>query len=231
MTADFTVGVEEEYQLVDPVTRELRSRAGDVLRADWSREMTPEFHQTMVEVGTPVCTSIAALGRELRRLRTQAASAAAAEELEIVAAGVHPFSRWEGHRFTASERYERLFERFGRVVRTEHVFGMHVHVAIPEGMDRLHLINGVREWLPYLTALAASSPFYEGEDMPARMPLTWRNGPPMCMPLAVDGELADVLVVAEPAHLEHREAAAHLAVHLHVAQQDDGVGEVEMWPR
>jgi glutamate---cysteine ligase / carboxylate-amine ligase len=164
MTSDLTVGVEEEYQLVDPVTRELRSRAGDVLRADWSREMTPEFHQTMVEVGTPVCASAAALGRELRRLRTQAASTAAAEELEIVAAGVHPFSRWEGHRMTASERYARLFERFGRVVRTEHVFGMHVHVAIPAGMDRLHLINAVREWLPHLTGLAASSPFYEGED-------------------------------------------------------------------
>jgi glutamate---cysteine ligase / carboxylate-amine ligase len=164
MTAEFTVGVEEEYQLVDPATRELRSRADDVLLSDWSREMTPEFHQTMVEVGTPVCESAAALGGELRRLRTQAASAAAAAELEIVAAGVHPFSRWEGHRMTESPRYARLFERFGRVVRTEHVFGMHVHVAIPAGMDRLHLINAVREWLPHLRALAASSPFYEGED-------------------------------------------------------------------
>jgi glutamate---cysteine ligase / carboxylate-amine ligase len=164
MAGDFTVGVEEEYQLVDATTWALRSRAGEVLDVDWSREITPEFHQTMLEVGTPICESAAAVLGEVRRLRVQTASAAASRDLEIVAAGMHPFSRWEGQRMTPSERYGRLLERFGRVVRTEHVFGMHVHVSIPPGRDRIRLIAGLRHYLPHLVALSASSPIYEGQD-------------------------------------------------------------------
>jgi glutamate---cysteine ligase / carboxylate-amine ligase len=164
MPGDFTVGVEEEYQLVDAATGELRSRAGEVLRAHWTEEISPEFHETMLEVGTPVCQSASEVHDQLARLRLQTASAAEAADLRIVAAGLHPFSRWEGQRVTPSERYQRLLTRFGRVVRTEHVFGMHVHVGIAPGTDRMRLINALRQYLPHLAALAASSPIYEGED-------------------------------------------------------------------
>lgn len=162
--ADFTVGVEEEYQLVSPRTGELRSRAPDVLATDWSGEIHPECQQTMLEIGTPICASAAELTREIRRLRLQAASAAAAEELHSLAAGIHPFSRWEAQRSTAGERYRRLAERYGRVIRTGHIFGMHVHVALPEGVDRVAVMNRVRGYVPHLLALSASSPIYEGTD-------------------------------------------------------------------
>lgn len=164
MPGEFTVGVEEEYQLVSPSTWALRSRAREVLETDWSEEIRPETQQTMLEVGTDVCASAVGLGGEIRRLRLQAASAAAAEELRIVAAGLHPFSRWQGQAWSAGERYRRILERYGRVLRTEHIFGMHVHVAVPEGVDRARVMTEVREYTPHLLALSASSPFYEGED-------------------------------------------------------------------
>lgn len=161
---DFTVGVEEEYQLVCPRSGELRSRARDVLRADWTDEIREELQSTMLEVGTHVCASAAEVEGEIRRLRFQVATAAAAEELQVVAAGLHPFSRWRGHRPTPNPRYARLMERFGRVMRTEHVFGMHIHVAIPPGHDRVRVMNRVMRHTPHLLALSCSSPMFEGED-------------------------------------------------------------------
>jgi carboxylate-amine ligase len=161
---DFSIGVEEEYQLVDLRTGALRSRARQVLESDWGAELEPEIHETMLEVGTRVCGSADQLDAELRRLRLHVGTVVAAQDLGFVAAGLHPFSRWRGQTMTRSQRYERIARRFGRVLRTEHVFGMHVHVAIPEGVDRLRLLNRLRQFLPHLLALSASSPFYRGED-------------------------------------------------------------------
>src|SRR5690606_39478141 len=93
---EFTVGVEEEYQLVSTTSRELVSRARHVLAADWAGELQAEVHESMVEVGTHVCSNAAELASELSRLRLQVASTAASQDLEVVAAGVHPFSSWEG---------------------------------------------------------------------------------------------------------------------------------------
>lgn len=163
-TSEFSLGVEEEYQLVDPRTGELRSRARDVLGADWADELHHEVHETMLEVGSRICADSAELGAELRRLRLHVGSVAAAEELTFVAAGLHPFSRWEGQRPTPGDRYARVLQRFGRIMRTEHVFGMHVHVALPARVDRVALIGALRVHLPPLLALSASSPYYEGED-------------------------------------------------------------------
>jgi carboxylate-amine ligase len=164
VAADFTLGVEEEYQLICATTAELKSRAREVLEIDWSGEIVPEHQQSMLEVGTRVCANAQELDRELRRLRLQVASAAAAEGLWSVAAGVHPFSHWEDQTRTAGERYQRVLERYGRVVRTEQIFGMHIHVALPEGVDRAQVMNEVRFYIPHLLALSASSPIYEGED-------------------------------------------------------------------
>lgn len=161
---EYTVGVEEEYQLISVADAELRSQALDVLDIDWSGDLHPESQQTMLEVGTRVCSSRAELDGELRRLRLQVASAAAAEGLATVAAGVHPFSRWENQSPTPGERYQIVLERFGRVLRTEQIFGMHTHVAVPSGVDRARVLNAVRHYIPHLLALSASSPVYEGED-------------------------------------------------------------------
>lgn len=192
MTGDFTLGVEEEYQLVDAETGALRSRARDVLTSDWSAEIRPELQETTLEIGTRICRTAAELDRELRRLRFQVATTAAAEGLEIAAAGTHPFSRWEGQRSTRGERYRKIVENYGRIARDEHNFGMHVHVAIPPSRDRIHLLNVVRHYTPCLLALASSSPFYEGEDSQYasyRM-ILWRRWPNSGVPprLASDRE-------------------------------------------
>ena len=173
----FTVGVEEEYQLVDPVTGALQSRAQAVLSMDWSGELRTELQESTIEIGSMVCDSSAALRDELRRLRTQAAAAAAAQDLRIVAAGVHPFSEWRGHRISAGDRYARMAETYGRIARDEHNFAMHIHVAV-DG-ERMPLFNMLRYYIPHLTALAGSSPYFEGEDTvyaSYRMVL-WRRWP------------------------------------------------------
>lgn len=160
----FTVGVEEEYQLVDDVAGELRSRARDVLAFDWSAEIRGELQETTLEIGTHVCASMEAVEKELKRLRLQVAATAAAHDLRIVAAGVHPFSRWQGHERSGEARYVRIEREYGRIARDEHNFGMHIHVAVPERLDRTTLLNAVRSYIPHLVALCCSSPFYEGEE-------------------------------------------------------------------
>jgi len=184
MTSDFTIGVEEEYQLVDAETGALCSRAAELLENAWSAELRPELQETTLEIGTAICGSAAELDRELRRLRFQAATAAAALDCEIAAAGTHPFSRWQEHRTTSAERYALIVERYRRIARDEHNFGMHVHIGIPPGYDRIALLNPTRAYLPHLIALAASSPFYEAEDSgyaSYRMVL-WRRWPNAGMP-------------------------------------------------
>ena len=163
-TDEFTFGVEEEYQLVDPHTLSLRSRAEEVLEVDWSGEVEPELQETMLEVATPVCRSGTEIVEQLRRLRMQAGATAAAEELEIVAAGLHPFSSWHEHRLTDGDRPRMLEARFGHIIRDEHFFGMHIHVAVPHPHDRVDLLNRVASYSPHLLALSASSPLFEGRD-------------------------------------------------------------------
>lgn len=161
---DYTIGVEEEYQLVDAETGALRSAARTVLATDWSGDIKREFQETAVEIGTRVCADSAAALEELRRLRFQAATAAGAHGLRIVAAGLHPSSRWEGHRVTDDDRYRTIAALYGRLARDEHKYGMHVHVAVETGIDRARLMNAVRHCTPHIVALSASSPFFEGGD-------------------------------------------------------------------
>jgi glutamate---cysteine ligase / carboxylate-amine ligase len=183
-----TVGVEEEYQLVDPESGALRSRADQVLGVAWTDDLEGELQDTMLEVQTPPCRSMAEIVDHLRRRRLTASTAAAAEDLEIVAAGVHPFSDWRAHDMAPGPRPEMLAARFGRVARDEHTFGMHVHVAIPRGTDGAHLLAEARWLTPVLLGLSASSPFFQGEDtgfysyrsiVHRRYPL---NGPPPAFP-------------------------------------------------
>jgi glutamate---cysteine ligase / carboxylate-amine ligase len=177
--AAFTIGVEEEYQLVDAATGALRSHASALRREDWTGELLAELQETTVEIGTPICTSVADAADHLRRLRFQAATVASTQNLAIVAAGLHPFSRWEGHSRPPVERYRAIEQRYGRIARDEHIFGMHIHVAVPEGVDRLHVINIARHYLPHLLALSVSSPFFEGADtgFDSFRTILWRRWP------------------------------------------------------
>ncbi len=179
-----TVGVEEEYQLVDPETGALRSRADTVLGISWTDDLEGELQDTMVEVQTPPCGSMAEVASYLRRRRLTASAAAGAEDLEIVAAGVHPCSDWRAHGLADGERPEMLAARFGRVALDEHTFGMHVHVGLPERVDPARLLAEARWLTPVLVGLSASSPFFQQEDsgyasyrsiVHRRYPL---NGPP-----------------------------------------------------
>lgn len=179
MLHDYTIGVEEEYQLVDPESGGLVSRASDVLSTDWADALQGELHETTVEIGTAICADSGDVERELRTRRFQAATTAAAEGLDIVAAGLHPFSGWEGHGIRPAKRYaaiERLHERIAREVN---IFGMHVHVGVPERLDRTILMEHVRPYVPHLLALSASSPFLDADDtgFASYRSILWRQFP------------------------------------------------------
>ncbi len=184
MRDEYTIGVEEEYQLIDADTAALRSRASDVLATDWSDEIRAELHENTVEIGTPVCRGWSEVRDQLGRQRFQTATAAAAEGLEIAAAGLHPFSRWEGHAIHAKERYAAIAERHDRIARQVQIFGMHIHVGIPARVDRLSLMGVVKAFCPHLLALSASSPFLEGEDtgFASYRSVLWRQFPFMGVP-------------------------------------------------
>jgi carboxylate-amine ligase len=190
MRDEYTIGVEEEYQLVDAATGALRSRASDVLSIDWSDEIQGELHETTVEIGTPICGNAEEVEAALRRQRFQTATAAAAEGLDIVAAGTHPFSSWEGHSISASERYEAIADRHDRIARAVNIFGMHIHVGIPERHDRTTLMEVTRGWIPHLLALSASSPFLDAEDtgFASYRAILWRQYPYTGIPPRFENE-------------------------------------------
>ena len=175
----FTLGVEEEYQLVDAVTGELRNRARHVIAGDWSGDIKPEMQENTVEVETPVCVESTCVRDELARLRLQAAVAAEAQGLRVVAAGVHPFSEWHEQEFTEQEVYLNIRSEYRHLAREQNIFGMHVHVGVPEGIDRVALMNVARLYLPLLLALTASSPFHLGRDTgyASYRSLLWRRWP------------------------------------------------------
>jgi glutamate---cysteine ligase / carboxylate-amine ligase len=195
----YTVGVEEEYQLIDPESGALRSHASTVREGDWTGELLAELQETTVEIGTPICRSGRAVADQLQRLRFQAGTVAASQGVAIVAAGLHPFSVWEGHSRPALERYRAIEARYGRIAKDEHIFGMHVHVAVPEGVDRLRIINIVRHYLPHLLALSASSPFFEGSDtgFASFRTILWRRWPNSGIPprFASEEEFASYVAV------------------------------------
>lgn len=176
---EYTVGVEEEYQLVDAGSGELRSRARFVIDWDWTGDIKPEMQENTVEVETRICAESSCVRDELSRLRFQAAVAAEARGLRVVAAGTHPFSGWAGQEFSSGEVYRRLRREYRRLADTQNIFGMHVHVSVPEGTERVPVMNVARLFLPYLLALTASSPLYLGEDTgyASYRSILWRRWP------------------------------------------------------
>ena len=164
---DFTIGVEEEYQIINPETRELRPRVSRVLpqaRETLGDEVTNEFYQSQIEIGTPICRTLGEVRAELVRLRRGVVAAAGLDGCHIAAAGTHPFSRWEGQQVTPKARYHLLQHDFQQLAREQIIFGCHVHIGIADREDAVQVMNRCRPWLAPIIALAASSPFWLGDE-------------------------------------------------------------------
>ncbi len=164
-TAPYTVGVEEEFQLVDPVSRGLTPAVEEVLAAgDGSRLVTSELSRSCVEMLSPIFATVADLARELPGLRREVRDLARSRGVEIVAAGAHPFSEPTEQPLTDGDHNRRVVEEMGWVARTQAIYGLHVHVAVPDGDTAILAVNALARHVPLLVALSANSPFWRGSD-------------------------------------------------------------------
>ena len=163
----FSIGIEEEYLLVDPSTRDLVHEAPPGLLEDCQRELgesvSAEYLQCQVEVGTPVCSSLAQARIELSHLRRTVARVAHAHGARLMAASTHPFATWNTLKRTPKARYEVIEEDLQNVVRRLMISGMHVHVGLDDDELRIDLLGQVTYILPHLLALSTSSPFWQGQ--------------------------------------------------------------------
>jgi YbdK family carboxylate-amine ligase len=156
-----TLGVEEEYHLVDPSTGELISAAEHFVEDAY---VQGEVQTSQLEIGTPVCRTLSELHEELVKARRAAGDVAAQSSAAILAAGTHPFARWQDLKRVASPRYDTLADRFGAVADRQNICGCHVHVGVPDLSTALAIMNRVRPFVPVLAALTSSSPFQERAD-------------------------------------------------------------------
>lgn len=161
----YTVGVEEEFQLVDPGSRALVPAVERVISAgDGAGLVTSELSRSCVEMVSPVYETVADLARELPGLRREVAALARAGGAEIVAAGTHPFSDPTEQPLVEGDHNGRIEEEMGWVARTQAIYGLHVHVAVPDGDAAIRATNALARRVPLLVALSANSPFWRGSD-------------------------------------------------------------------
>jgi carboxylate-amine ligase len=162
-----TIGIEEEYQIIDPQTRELRSYITQILeegKLTLREQVKPELHQAMVEVGSTVCQTPAELREELVRLRRSIMELAAKNGLKIAAAGTHPFSSWLTQEITPQERYMGVKQDMQELAQRLLIFGTHVHVGIEDREFLMDCMNVARYLLPHILCLSTSSPFWMGRN-------------------------------------------------------------------
>lgn len=163
-----TIGIEEEYQIIDPETRELTSYITQFLDGDHSvlrqRTIMPELHQSTIEIGTKACETIQETKADLIELRSLVGEMAQSEGMRIAAAGSHPFSVWQTQEITPFERYEGLLEDLQELARQTLIFGMHVHVGIEDEEFMVDAMNTLKYFLPHILSLSTSSPFWEGRQ-------------------------------------------------------------------
>ncbi|MBE7543329.1 MAG: carboxylate-amine ligase [Bryobacteraceae bacterium] len=164
----FTLGVEEEYMTIDPVTRELRSHIeaemieqGTLLLRE---RVKPEMHQCVVEVGTQICRNVAEVREEVTTIRRQMVQLAKANGLRLAAAATHPFSDWRKQGIYPDERYMSIIEDMQLVARANLIFGLHVHVGVEDRETAIHIMNAARYFLPHILALSTNSPFWLGDE-------------------------------------------------------------------
>ncbi len=166
MKPSFTIGIEEEYQTVDPVTRDLRSHIhaemiekGKLLLQE---RVKAEMHQSVVEVGTRVCANIKDAKKEVIKLRRDMVTLAKENGLRLAAAATHPFADWRVQEIYPDERYKNIVEDMQLVARANLIFGLHVHVGVEDRETAIHLMNHARYFVPHILALSTNSPFWLG---------------------------------------------------------------------
>ena len=163
-----TIGIEEEYQTIDPETRDLRSHVeSEILqkgRMLLEERVKPEMHQSVVEIGTGVCRTVQEARREIRSIREQMISLARRNGLRLAAGGTHPFAQWQTQEIYPDDRYRIIVEDLKMVARANLIFGLHVHIGVEDREAAIQLMNGARYFLPHILALSASSPFWQSMD-------------------------------------------------------------------
>jgi carboxylate-amine ligase len=163
----YTLGVEEEYMLLDGETLDLVQHVETVLAATAGHELearvNPELMQSVLEIATPVCHTPAEVEGELRKLRGYVTGLASDQAMRVGSAGTHPFSLFERQRITARDRYRHLVDQLQYIARRELIFGLHIHVAVDDAEKAVKVVNGLLAHLSSLLALSANSPFWRGE--------------------------------------------------------------------
>jgi carboxylate-amine ligase len=166
MRPSFTIGIEEEYQTVDPETRDLRSHIHTEIlpqgRLRMEERVKAEMHQSVVEVGTRVCTSLRDAKEDLFDLRRQMIGLAQENGLVLVAGATHPFADWRVQEIYPDDRYKQVVEDLQLVARANLIFGLHVHVGIEDRETAIRIMNSLRYFLPHILALSTNSPFWMG---------------------------------------------------------------------
>ncbi|WP_341225221.1 carboxylate-amine ligase [uncultured Arcticibacterium sp.] len=163
----FTLGIEEEFQIIDPVSRELKSHMSQIVdrgQVILQERIKQEMHQAVVETGTNICQNIGEARDEVQFLRNNVISLAEEKNLKVAAAGTHPFSDWVDQLITVDERYDEIINEMRDVARGNLIFGLHVHVGIEDRQEAIKIMNEVRYFLPHIHALSTNSPFWCGRD-------------------------------------------------------------------
>ena len=163
----FTLGIEEEFQIIDPETRELRSHIQQILadgKMVLKEHVKAEMHQSVVELGTEICADAKDARRQVINLRSQLAAVAAQADLKIASAGTHPFSHWMDQLITADDRYLTIVNDMQQIARANLIWGLHVHVGIPDREEAIDVMNQARYFLPHIYALSTNSPFWLGQN-------------------------------------------------------------------
>lgn len=163
----FTLGVEEEFQIIDPETRELRSHVQEMLDEGvrvLKERVKPEMHQSVMEIGTGICRNAGEVRRDVCELRSEIIRLAERSGMRVAAAGTHPFSSWADQLIYPDERYAAIVEEMQLVARANLIFGLHVHVGISDRALALQIMNEARYFLPHLLALSTNSPFWMGRN-------------------------------------------------------------------
>lgn len=166
--AEFTIGVEEEYQIINPQTRQLSPAAQQVLPIAQSalgyRVVQPEFRQCQIELAIPVCRSLQEVRDQLTHSRREMIAAANQTGNQLAAAGTHPFSHWQAQSLTPKPSYQQLVHNYRRLMHELVTFGCHIHIGLSDREMAIQVMNRARVWLAPMLALSASSPFWLGTD-------------------------------------------------------------------
>ncbi|WP_180539127.1 carboxylate-amine ligase [Nevskia soli] len=168
MQPTFTIGIEEEYQTIDPVTRDLRSHlAAEILEKGkliLQERVKAEMHQSVVEVGTGICHNIQEARQDVTELRRGIIGLARNNNLRLAAAGTHPFADWRNQEIYPDERYHTIVQDLKMVARANLIFGLHVHVGVEDRETAINIMNTARYFVPHILALSTNSPFWLGMD-------------------------------------------------------------------